>query len=59
MVRSAFEIFVALLSLQLFVTEGIMQWVYCYSLFALVAVRTVYKDHLDMTAFMFVIVYFS
>ena len=41
------------------VTDSYAQWVYCFSAFALMAVRTVYKDWLDLTAFIFVIVYFS
>lgn len=56
--RSALEMGISLLVMQGFL-ETYAQWAYCFGLFALIAVRTVYKDHLDLTGFIFVIVYFS
>lgn len=56
--RSALEMALALLALQT-VSDTYSQWAYCFSAFALMAIRTIYKDWLDLTAFIFVIVYFA
>ena len=56
--RSALEMGISLLVMQGFL-ETYAQWAYCFSLLGLIAVRTVYKDHLDLTGLIFVVVYFS
>lgn len=56
--RSALEMAITLLAQQT-VSDSYSQWAYCFSAFALMAVRTIYKDWLDLTAFIFVIVYFA
>ena len=57
-VRSAIELCIALLANQALVPDY-WPWVYCYSMFIFASIRTVYKDHLDLTASIFIIVYFT
>ena len=57
-IRSAMELAISLLALQS-ITDSLWHWAYCFSVFILASARTLYKDQLDLTAFIFLFVYFS
>lgn len=50
------------MGISLLILQGVLgtyaQWLYCFGLFGLTALRSVYKNYLDLTGLIFMIVYF-